>query len=104
VIISESQESELIKSVGSTFKADGLKTKWLVGDTSNLDAAVPYISAILSHASVLPYVGAISCHTWYSDGLPDSSFAAVATLAKQYDVLAPANGNIAELKVFGPVS
>jgi len=60
---SPEEHDQAIKKLGAYFKSIGLKTKMLLGDTSD---ALPasFIEPALNDPDALPYIGAISFHSW----------------------------------------
>jgi hypothetical protein len=60
---SPEEHDQAIQKLGAAFKALGLKTRMLLGDTSD---AVPasFIQAALNDPEAIPYIGAISFHSW----------------------------------------
>jgi O-glycosyl hydrolase len=60
---SPEEHDQAIKKLGAYFKSIGLKTKMLLGDTSD---ALPasFIQPALNDPEALPYIGAISFHSW----------------------------------------
>ncbi len=69
---------------GKAFAKVGLKTKWLLGDTSSGTTFPTYANAILSDPATLPYLGAASFHGWDSLSASDYSYRAIASLAKKH--------------------
>jgi O-glycosyl hydrolase len=60
---SQEEHDQAIKKLGAYFKSIGLKTKMLLGDTSD---AVPasFIQPALNDPEAVPYIGAASFHSW----------------------------------------
>jgi O-glycosyl hydrolase len=60
---SPEDHDQAIKKLGAYFKTTGLKTRMLLGDTSD---AVPasFIQPALNDPEAVPYIGAISFHSW----------------------------------------
>lgn len=83
ILFTPQQATAFIKQAGARFKKAGLKTTFLLGDTSKTEGTVEYISAIVSDPQVLPYLGPISFHAWWSEQMPDSEFERVAMLGKK---------------------
>jgi len=54
---------------GSTPVSDeqGLRTKWLLADVSNMDGAVTFARSIWKEESIRPYLGPLAIHSWDSD-------------------------------------
>jgi O-glycosyl hydrolase len=76
---------DLIKTVGAKFTREGIRTKIIAPDLSS-----PYydpdkwVAPLLADSMAASYLGAISCHTYYTSGGPDQwnkKFARIAQLA-----------------------
>jgi hypothetical protein len=76
-----SELADFILHAGPRFSSLGLPTKWLGADTSTAVDCLPYAKALLGNASVRPYIGPVSFHTYKGT---DADFGAVAQLASQY--------------------
>jgi hypothetical protein len=70
----------LIEQAGPRFKELGLKTKWLIADTSNIDGSVAYARSVLKNEAIHPYLGVFANHSWDSDS-PDSDYLEVREYA-----------------------
>lgn len=57
------EHAALIKGLGAYFKSKGLATKMLLGDNSDA-TTYEFIYPALNDAEALPYIGAISFHSW----------------------------------------
>lgn len=57
------QHDELIKGLGAYFASHGLNTKMLLGDNSDA-TTYRFIYPALNDADALPYIGAVSFHSW----------------------------------------
>ena len=57
------EHAEMIKRLGAEFASRGLRTKMLLGDTSDA-RAIDFIRAAAADAEAMKYVGAISFHSW----------------------------------------
>ncbi|MGI4834228.1 MAG: hypothetical protein ACRYFK_12300 [Janthinobacterium lividum] len=57
------EHAALIKALGATFAARGLKTKLLLGDNSDA-TSYAFIEPALQDAATRPYLGAVSFHSW----------------------------------------
>ena len=57
------EHDQAIKKLGAYFKSIGLKTKMLLGDTSDA-VPVSFIQPALNDPEAVPYIGAISFHSW----------------------------------------
>lgn len=57
------EHAALIKALGATFAARGLKTKLLLGDTADANG-YEFIGPAMQDAAARPYIGAVSFHSW----------------------------------------
>ena len=57
------QHDQLIKGLGAYFEAHGLKTKLLLGDTSDANPFY-FIKPAMSEPAARPYMGAVDFHSW----------------------------------------
>ena len=57
------EHDQLIKGLGAYFAAHGLKTKLLLGDTSDANA-FNFIKTALNDPAAYPYIGAVDFHSW----------------------------------------
>ncbi len=57
------QHDQLIKGLGAYFVSRGLKTKMLLGDNSDA-TTFDFIKPALNDRAALPFIGAISFHSW----------------------------------------
>ncbi|NLH98489.1 MAG: hypothetical protein GX446_03250 [Chthonomonadales bacterium] len=78
------QIAEFIRRAGPRFRALGLKTKFLVGDTANGMATVNYCRPLLTEATLAPYLGPIAFHCWDALSAPDKQYAAIAALGREF--------------------
>jgi O-glycosyl hydrolase len=60
---SPEEHDQAIKKLGAYFKSIGLKTKMLLGDTSDA-VPVSFIQPALNDPEAVPYIGAVSFHSW----------------------------------------
>lgn len=72
----------LIEQAGKRFDELGLKTKWLIADTANIDGSVAYARSVYQKESIRPYLGVFANHSWDSDS-PDSDYLEVREFAVQ---------------------
>ena len=70
----------LIEQAGKRFDELGIKTKWLIADTSNIDGSVAYARSVLKNETIHPYLGVFANHSWDSDS-PDSDYLEVRDYA-----------------------
>ncbi|MEM1136629.1 MAG: hypothetical protein AAGI07_12400 [Bacteroidota bacterium] len=59
----DEEHTAMIKGLGAYFKSKGLKTKFLLGDTSDANA-YPFINHAMQDETSHPYIGAVSFHSW----------------------------------------
>lgn len=64
VLLSPLDAIEMIRQSGERFRAVGLDTKWLLGDTSNMAEAVSYSEWVWREESIRPYLGPLAFHSW----------------------------------------
>lgn len=58
------QYADLIARAGARFAAEGLPTKWALGDTSNAASALSFSAPIWDNAAARPYLGVLAFHSW----------------------------------------
>jgi len=63
VLQSPEEHAEAIKKLGAYFKSIGLKTRMLLGDTGDAPP-VSFIQPALNDPAAVPYIGAVSFHSW----------------------------------------
>jgi hypothetical protein len=83
VRISPQEHDELIKGLGAYFASHGLKIKMLLGDNSDA-TTYKFIYPTLNDPAALPYIGAISFHSWR--GWDTETLQKWADAAKQINV------------------
>lgn len=71
-----------IRQAGPRFVAAGLKTKFLVGDTTGGIPFPDYVRPILADPSLQPYLGPLAFHCWDCLGATDAQYAQIAEIAK----------------------
>lgn len=84
-LFSPEESIVFIKMAGERFDHEGLKTKFLWGDTSSTKTTVPFASTIAADPDVLKYLGPLSFHSWWSEDEPNIVFEEVANLATKYN-------------------
>jgi O-glycosyl hydrolase len=72
VLLSEQDEIDLIRMAGKRFDALGLKTRWLLGDTSNMAETAPYAQVVYAAEDIRPYLGPLAFHSWDSTSGDDT--------------------------------
>lgn len=75
----------LIEQAGPRFEELGLKTKWLIADTSNIDGSVAYARSVLKSEAIHPYLGVFANHSWDSDS-PNSDYLEVREYSFENDL------------------
>lgn len=70
----------LIEQAGKRFDELGIKTRWLIADTANIDGSVAYARSVLRKKEIHPYLGVFANHSWDSDS-PDSDYLEVREFA-----------------------
>lgn len=70
----------LIEQAGKRFDELGIKTKWMIADTANINGSVIYARSVLKQGSIRPYLGVFANHSWDSDS-SDESYIAVREFA-----------------------
>lgn len=73
-----------IRQAGPRFRALGLKTRFLVGDTAGGTPSADYARPLLADASLTPYLGPLAFHCWDVLSAPDARYTAIAALGRQY--------------------
>ncbi len=73
----------LVKLAGPRFAELGLKTKWLLGDCSNIKSCLEYIRPIWAEKSIRPYLGFLAFHSWDGLDVSDQRFEEIAAFAAQ---------------------
>jgi O-glycosyl hydrolase len=80
---SPQDHDDAIKILGAEFKSLGLKTKMLLGDTGDAPP-VNFIQTALNDPAAVPFIGAISFHSWR--GASDAQYQAWADAATKLGV------------------
>jgi hypothetical protein len=73
-----------IRRAGPRFRALGLKTKFLVGDTGGGSGFADYARPLLEDKSIAPYLGPLSFHGWDALTTPDPRYEEIAALGRKY--------------------
>jgi O-glycosyl hydrolase len=77
------QISAFIEQAGPRFRSLGLKTKFLVGDTTGGMPFADYVRPILADQAAAPYLGALAFHCWDALSAPDDSYRAIAAIGRE---------------------
>jgi O-glycosyl hydrolase len=72
-----------IKQAGPRFAQLGLKTKFLVGDTTSIAPFASYVQTLIHDPVVQPYLGSLSFHCWDALSATDSQYASIAEIGRQ---------------------
>ncbi len=80
--LASEDEIEMIRLAGPRFAALGLKTKWLLGDCSNMGSCVNYVTPIWATEEIRPYLGPLAIHSWDSSS-SDWVLEGIADFAKE---------------------
>ena len=75
---------EFIRRAGPRFRALGLRTKFLVGDTANGASCVDYCEPLLRDRSIATYLGPIAFHCWDALSAPDEVYERIAALGRAH--------------------
>ena len=79
-----SEMATFIGQAGPRFKAAGLTTKFLVGDTAYGVNLVDYATPLLADTTLAPYLGPLAFHCWDAMGASESGYRALADLGQMY--------------------
>jgi len=81
------QYARIIKLTGKKLESLGFSNiKWLAGDTGNSKGLVAFAKAQLEDPECLPYIGAISYHSWDVNEVNESWLEKIYELAQQYNL------------------
>jgi hypothetical protein len=72
-----------IKQAGARFAQLGLKTKFLVRDTTSIAPFANYVQTLIHDPAVQPYLGSLSFHCWDALSATDSQFTSIAEIGRQ---------------------
>jgi hypothetical protein len=78
------QMAAFIRRAGPRFKALGLTTKFLIGDTGGGASFPEYARPLLEDRGIAPYLGPLSFHGWDALTTPDERYAEIAALGRRY--------------------
>ena len=85
IIFSPEATIVFVKKAGAAFESAGLKTKFLWADTAQTKGTVEFATRIFSDPEIWKYLGPLSFHCWWSEGIPDSEFERIAGLGKAWN-------------------
>jgi hypothetical protein len=66
ISLSATHSANLINLAGQRFAALGLRTRWLIADTANINGSEGYARILLKHEEIRPYLGVFANHSWDS--------------------------------------
>ncbi|HET6559257.1 MAG TPA: glycoside hydrolase family 30 beta sandwich domain-containing protein [Prolixibacteraceae bacterium] len=85
IIFTPEETIAFIKKAGKKFAEAGLKTKFLLADTSQTKGTVEFATQIMADPSIYSYLGPLAFHCWWSEDMPDNEFERVAAFGKAYN-------------------
>lgn len=85
IIFTPEETIAFIKKAGKKFAEAGLKTKFLLADTSQTKGTVEFATQIMADPSIYQYLGPLAFHCWWSEEMPDNEFERVAAFGKAYN-------------------
>jgi hypothetical protein len=81
VLLNPQDVIALVKLAGPRFAELGLKTKWLLGDCSNVRDCLAYIQPIWAEESTRQYFGPLAFHSWDVLSVTDPRLEEIAAFA-----------------------
>ena len=69
----------MVQFLGSAFRAHGIRTKFLLGDTTTPGSFLTYIDGIIKSTNFIQYSGAVSFHSW--GGALPAEYAAIRAVS-----------------------
>ena len=81
---SPAEMADFVAQAGPRFRALGLKTRFLIGDTASGDHFADYARPLLQDRRIAPYLGPIAFHCWDVLSASDSSYQSIAALGRRY--------------------
>jgi len=75
---------DFIRVAGPLFRAAGLKTKFVVGDTGGGSGFHDYAVPLLQDPTIAPFLGPLAFHCWDGLGATEASYRAIAAVGKTY--------------------
>lgn len=82
---SPTEMADFIRQAGPRFRALGLTTKFLVGDTANGANFPGYVRPLLADKTIAPYLGPLAFHSWDVLGAPEARYQEIAVLGRQHN-------------------
>ncbi len=78
------QIDAFIRQAGPRWHAMGLKTRFLVGDTTSGAPFPAYARPLLEDRSIAAYLGPLAFHCWDALGAADARYAEIAAMGRRY--------------------
>ncbi len=78
------QMAAFIRQAGPRFRALGLKTRFLAGDTTGGMPLPDYVRPLLADPTLAPFLGPIAFHCWDALSAPDAQYARIAALGREF--------------------
>ncbi|MDR3690098.1 MAG: hypothetical protein P4L46_12010 [Fimbriimonas sp.] len=75
---------DFIRQAGPKFTQAGLKTKFIVGDTTGGAPYSAYATPLLTDESIAPYLGPLGFHCWDGLGASEDSYRSIADLGSKF--------------------
>ena len=85
IIFSPEATIAFIKKAGLKFDEAGLKTKFLLADTSQTKGTVEFATQIMGDPTIWKFIGPLCFHSWWSESMPDNEFERVAGFGKAWN-------------------
>jgi len=85
IILTPQETIAFVKKAGRKFEEAGLKTKFLLADTSQTKGTVEFATQIMADPEIYKYLGPLAFHCWWSEDMPDNEFERIAGLAKAWN-------------------
>ncbi|MDX1933338.1 MAG: hypothetical protein SFU56_12085 [Capsulimonadales bacterium] len=73
-----------LRKAAVRFKAEGLSTRFLIGDTANGGNLAGYAAPLLADKELAPYLGPIAFHSWDALSANENAYTAIADLGRKY--------------------
>ncbi len=77
-------QASFIRQAAPVWRAKGLKTKFLVGDTANGGALPPYVDHLMAQKDLRPLLGPIAFHNWDALNATKESYERIAALGVKH--------------------
>jgi hypothetical protein len=82
VSLTPTEQIAMIRQGGPQLQKMGLKTRWLLGDISNMSSFKLYVPRIYADEAIRPYLGPLSFHSWDAS-TPDLMLREIGAFAKE---------------------